>query len=292
MNFRILLPVLSLLFLTLPAAAGDDKATAKLKELQARVARQDFQNDQLRRELLAFCREQVGTPLYAKGIDALGAVPSPLDRLDAKEIDEEDRKFLSIRDLVAFIRPHDRAIASVAISFDGSFLASSSWDNSVHVYKLGGKEPKSWGKLDGSASGIAFSPDSKLLAAGCADTRVLLWDLTGEKPKQKHALAGHKNRPFSIAFSPTGKMLVSGCYDPILRHLEARRSRSRSVGRPRQRADAVAGPVVARLQPQRQIHRRGEPHRQGDAAHLGRQRRSSWTRKCRRGPRPASSLAR
>ena len=46
---------------------------------------------------------------------------------------------------------------------------------------------------------------------------VILWDLTGAEPKQKHKLAGHQNRPFSVAFSPNGKMFASGSYDPILR---------------------------------------------------------------------------
>jgi WD40 repeat protein len=208
---------LSLLLLTIPASAGDDTAATRLKALQARVAKREFESDQLRRDLLGFCREHAGTPLYVKAIDALAQTPSPLDRLDAKEIDEDDRKTLAIPELVGYLRPHQRAIASIAISFDGTLLASSGWDNTVQIHKLGGKEPKSWATLDASLSGIAFSPDGKLLATGCGDTRVLLWDLTGAKPQVTHKLAGHNNRPFSVAFSPNGKMFASGSYDPILR---------------------------------------------------------------------------
>src|SRR5437773_1232794 len=96
MNSRSVLPILSLLLITLPASAGDDDAKSRLKDLQARVAKQDFANDKLRLDLLAFCRAQVGTPLYAPAIDALRNVPSPFDKLDANAIDEEDRKFLAI----------------------------------------------------------------------------------------------------------------------------------------------------------------------------------------------------
>jgi WD40 repeat protein len=212
---RVHLPVLALLFITLPAPAGDP--SARLTDLQARVAKRDFQDDKLRRELLKFCRAHVGTPIYAKAIDALALCPAPLDRLDANLIDEEDRKFLAIRELVGFTRSHNRAIAHVAISFDGTRIASSSWDNTVHLHKLGNKEPTSWARIDASPSGLAFSPDGKLLITGCAETHVIPWDLTGDKPRQEPKLSGHKNRPFSLAFSPTGKMLASGCADPVLR---------------------------------------------------------------------------
>jgi WD40 repeat protein len=217
MNYQFLLPTLSLLLLSLPATAGDDKAAARLKDLQARVARQDFQEDKLRRDLLAFAREHVGTPLYAKALDALRSVPAPLDRLDEKAIDAEERKALAIRDLVAFERPNNRAVASIAISFDGSLLATSGWDNVVHIYQLGGKEPKSWAKIDGSPSGIAFSADSKWLATGCADSHAIIWDVTGAMPKEAYKLSGHKSRPFAVAFPPKGPGFASACAEPVLR---------------------------------------------------------------------------
>lgn len=217
MIFRVLFPMFAMLIAIQPLSAGDDNAKARLKDLQLRVLKQEFSTDALRGDVLAFCRQQVGTPLYPFGIQALGRIPGPLDRLDASAIDAEERKLLSIRELVGYIQPNFRSVAHVAISFDGAFLAASGWDNVVHVFKLGGKEPKSWAKLDGSPSGIAFSPDSKQLVTGCGDTRVLWWDLTGDKPKQTFALAGHKHRPFSLAFSPRGNMFITGSYDPVLR---------------------------------------------------------------------------
>lgn len=218
MKMRVLLLGAFLLFAPLPFLSAQTwDARAQLQQLQVRVLKQEFQSEQLHRDLLAFCRFHVGTPIYAKAVEALARVPSPLDQLDAGEIDAQERKFLAIRELTAFVRPHHRSTAHVAISFDGRFLASSGWDNNVHVYKLGAKEPHSWAKLEGSPSGVAFSPDGNMLAAGCGDTRVLMWDLTGAKPIKKFALAGHKNRPFSVTFAPTGKMLTSGCYDPVLR---------------------------------------------------------------------------
>lgn len=214
MKSHAFVPILSLVLVALPLLAGDD---TRLKDLQTRVAKRDFAGDKLRHDILALAREHAGTPLYAKAVDLLHSVPSPLDRLDEAAIDTDDRKAIGIRELVAFIQPHSRAIASVAISFDGTLLASSGWDNVVHIHKLGGKEPTSWAKLDGSPSGVAFSADGKWLAAGCADTHAIIWDVTGAKPKEAYKLGGHKNRPFAVAFPPKGPGFASACGEPVLR---------------------------------------------------------------------------
>jgi WD40 repeat protein len=198
-------------------ANAGDKSAARLADLQARVARRDFAEDKLRRELLAFAREHVGTPQYAKAMDALRFVPGPFDRLDATAISADDRKALGLRDLVAFERPNNRAVASVAISFDGERLAVSGWDNVVRVYQLGAREPKSAAKIDASPSGVAFSADGKWLATGCADTRAIIWDIAADKPKPAYELSGHRNRPFAVAFGPKGKVFASACFDPVVR---------------------------------------------------------------------------
>ena len=143
--------------------------------------------------------------------------PNPSDKLDPTAIDAEDRKLIAIPELVAYERASNRAVASIAISREGSLLATSGWDNVVHLFKLGGKAPTSWAKLDGSPSGIAFSPEGRWLATGNAGTNVVLWNLKGQKPKVEHTMGGHKQRPFAVAFSTKGKMLASGCFDPVLR---------------------------------------------------------------------------
>ncbi len=213
------LAIVILLF-TSPIRAGEATPQASLASLQQRVAKREFAGDKLRLNVVAFARQQVDTTHYLAAIDLLRQVRSPLDALDAGEIDAEDRKLLALPDVVAYFRAHGRAVAHIAFNSDSSLVATSGWDNVVHLHKLGGKEPVSFAKIDGSPSGIAFHPDGKLLATGCGDTRVIVWNLSTNPPKEEYRLSGHKNRPFVVAYSPTGRMFASGCYDPVLRVLK------------------------------------------------------------------------
>jgi WD40 repeat protein len=118
---------------------------------------------------------------------------------------------------VAYVRGHSRSVAALAFSADGTWLASSSWDNTVHLWRLGKNEPQDAGALEASPSGLVFHPEGRLLATGAPGTGVYLWDLGGAEPQRKHVLAGHKKRPFALAFAPTGRLLASGCLHPVLR---------------------------------------------------------------------------
>ncbi len=220
MNLRTSSFAVALVYYSAVLHAGDITPQVRLANLHQRVAKREFAGDKLRLDILAFARQQVGTPHYLAAIDLLKQTPSPLDALDSREIDAEDRKLLALPEVAAYFRAHGRSVAHVAFNSDSSLIATSGWDNVVHLHKFGGKEPASFAKIDASPSGIAFHPDGKLLATGCGDTRVIIWNLANNLPKEEHRLGGHKNRPFVVAYSPTGKMFASGCFDPVLRVLK------------------------------------------------------------------------
>jgi WD40 repeat protein len=142
---------------------------------------------------------------------------SPLDKLDSARIPEEQRKFLSIPGLAAFLRGHQRAVAAVAFSPDGRRLASSSWDNSVKLWAVDREEPKLLATIEGSPSGVAFTADGKSLVTGSPASRVVIWDITAAEPKVRWNLAGHKSRPFALVVAPGGRLLASGSLGPVLR---------------------------------------------------------------------------
>jgi len=153
----------------------------------------------------------------ARGGLAQDQKSSPLDRLDRGKIIDKDFLATAPKAVVAVLPGHTRAAAAVAFSPDGTLLASSAWDNTVRLWKLGDARPMEWETLPGSASGVTFSPDGKMLAAGNPQTGVFLWNVSGDKPRKLRALAGHRQRPFSLVFSPDGKMLASGCHTPQVR---------------------------------------------------------------------------
>jgi WD40 repeat protein len=142
---------------------------------------------------------------------------SPLDALDPARIPEDYRLANQPAEVVAVVRAHTRAVASLAFSPDGKALVSTGWDNALHVYRFSGGLMKDAATLKSSPSAATFAADGRLIYAGSDDSYVHVWDVSGAAIKERPKMSGHKNRPFALAFSPDGNMLASGCGEPALR---------------------------------------------------------------------------
>ena len=110
------------------------------------------------------------------------------------------------------ISGHTWAVTSVAISPDGQFLVSGSFDKTVKIWHLPSGELLH--NLDDHSQGVgsvSVSPDGQSLASGSGVGRIRLWQLsTGQELR---AVDGHSSLVLALAYSPDGRTLASGSED-------------------------------------------------------------------------------
>lgn len=118
---------------------------------------------------------------------------------------------------------HVGLVNGVAVSPDGTLLASAAWEknntnrNAIRLWDASsGKEVGQLGNDLGFSSGPAFAPDGRLLAAGNEDGTIRLWDPATRREVRR--LKGHDNMVEWVGFSADGKLLASlGYHDRVIR---------------------------------------------------------------------------
>ncbi|KAI0446385.1 vegetative incompatibility protein HET-E-1 [Xylaria telfairii] len=111
---------------------------------------------------------------------------------------------------------HNHWVHFVAISPDGSWLASGSNDKTIKMWDvLGGICTQTFEGHEGGVNSIAISPDSRWLASGSEDKTIKIWDVA--KGVCTQMFEGHKGGVDSIAISPDGSWLASGSRDKTVK---------------------------------------------------------------------------
>ena len=120
------------------------------------------------------------------------------------------------------IRGHSSTVWCAALSLDGKYMVSSSYDNRIAVWDTltGNRLAFAILKRKENAFCVAFSPDATRFASGSHDYKIRIWDAQSAK-KVVGPLKGHTKNPSSLSFSPDGKRIASGSSDCTIRVWEA-----------------------------------------------------------------------
>ncbi|CCA75475.1 hypothetical protein PIIN_09458 [Serendipita indica DSM 11827] len=124
--------------------------------------------------------------------------------------------------LPTILRGHKGGIYALAISSDGSRIASGSSDNTIRVWDADTGQPLGE-QIQGhksSVTAIAFSPDNLRIVSGSNDNTLRLWDAdTGQGLGEP--LRGHVNSVNAVAFYPDSSRIISGSSDNTIRLWDA-----------------------------------------------------------------------
>lgn len=120
---------------------------------------------------------------------------------------------------VTVLEGHEGPVVALAVSPDGSTLASASWDGSVRLWPLGGGEPRVLeGRVlqghGGNVNSVAYLPDGTLASAGY-DASVILWPPEAQESFIRIAMPA----PINV-IAASGDSLFVAAADGRLRELD------------------------------------------------------------------------
>ncbi|MEG4121062.1 AAA-like domain-containing protein [Microcoleus sp. N9_B4] len=110
---------------------------------------------------------------------------------------------------------HQAAVLGVDISPDSKFIASTSVDKTIKVWRRDGTEIATLKGHQAIVRSVKFSPDGQFLASGSDDGTVKLWklDRAGTAALPLRTFQGHTAGIWTVAFSPDGQTIASASMD-------------------------------------------------------------------------------
>ncbi len=179
----------------------------------------------LAREVAASALNNLSTDPERSILLALQAVKISTEDGKPAPVEAEDALHQAVQTsrLRTTLRGHDGGLWSLALSGDGTRLATVSTDGTAKVWDLATNQvvttlPTSvTANLNGT--GAAFSPDGKRLLTISGDNTSTLWDVAGGKAL--FLLRGHTGLVTSVAVSPDGKLLATASDDKTVKLWDA-----------------------------------------------------------------------
>ncbi|KAK2198255.1 bifunctional WD40 repeat/G-protein beta WD-40 repeat/WD40-YVTN repeat-like-containing domain superfamily/WD40 repeat [Babesia duncani] len=114
---------------------------------------------------------------------------------------------------------HSQTVQDVAMSYDGLFALSGSWDGTLRLWDLvKGESVRVFKGHTSDVNSVAFSPDNRQIISGSRDKTIKLWNTLAEC---KYTISSHSHTDWisCVRFSPNCKepIFVSGGWDKLVK---------------------------------------------------------------------------
>lgn len=113
------------------------------------------------------------------------------------------------------LRGHGGPVRAIAVSADGRFAMTGSFDQSAILWSLAGGTAEAVLRFHQGAVNAVASLGAAGFATGAEDGRIALWRGRAAEPAQ--VLEGHKGPVAALAASPDGRSLASASWDETVR---------------------------------------------------------------------------
>lgn len=121
------------------------------------------------------------------------------------------------------LKGHGHFVQDVAISSDGQFALSGSWDGTLRLWDLNtGTTTRRFVGHTKDVLSVAFSADNRQIVSGSRDKTINLWNTLGQCKftiKDGHTDDGHKEWVSCVRFSPNlnTPLIVSAGWDKVVK---------------------------------------------------------------------------
>jgi WD40 repeat protein len=123
------------------------------------------------------------------------------------------------QDQIGFLGGHEDDVEVIALAPNGEFIATGSYDNTIHVYLTDSMFTYmgSFTGHKGPVTSLSFSRDGKYLISGSQDKRVIRWEIVEDslwaglytELKKKEEYAYHSNQIVDVKYGPGMRMIFS-----------------------------------------------------------------------------------